>query len=52
MDKAGKTLLFGGLMLLVSLGAALGGSALGARDRNDHRLPDERRDYRDPKVTA
>lgn len=52
MDKTGKTLLFGGLMLLVSLGAALGGGALGARDRDAHRLPDERRDYRDPNVTA
>ncbi len=36
-DKAGKTLLAGGLMMLLSLGAAVGGGALGARGRTrDH----------------
>lgn len=32
-DKTGKALLFGGVMLLLSLGAALGGGALGVRSR-------------------
>lgn len=31
-DKTGKALLLGGLMMLLSLGAALGGGALGARN--------------------
>jgi hypothetical protein len=35
VDKAGKTLLLGGLMMLLSLGAAVGGAALGVRDRRD-----------------
>lgn len=34
VDKAGKTLLAGGIMMLLSLGAAIGGGALGARGRD------------------
>jgi hypothetical protein len=36
-DKAGKTLLAGGLMMLLSLGAAIAGGALGARGRSRDR---------------
>ncbi len=34
-DKTGKVLLAGGVMLLLSLGAAVGGAALGVRKRRD-----------------
>ncbi len=33
VDKTGKTLLLGGLMMLLTFGSAVGGAALGVRDR-------------------
>jgi uncharacterized protein HemX len=42
-DKTGKALLFGGVMMLLSLGASLGGGALGAR-RRDRRDDEMRRE--------
>lgn len=41
-DKTGKALTIGGLMMLLSLGAAIGGGALGVRRRED--LDDRSRD--------
>jgi len=41
-DKTGKALLAGGVMMLLSLGASLGGGALGARRRDDVK-PDEQK---------
>lgn len=44
-DKTGKVLLLGGVMMLLSLGAAVGGGALGVRSRGRDDI--DRRDLRD-----